>query len=192
MWPPKQRPAPWTRQSRQPRPISQPASTTRIQYPRPYPRLRAACRGKVGVLKLADRRRVARQLLNGCGHLAVARNRKRVDVRIVELIEVRGDVSRVVKNVEAARDQVERSLIGLERRHGHDDRLAIRHCHCRLRVGCARIDARRVSQSECRRRVEGVWSKNKRVELAGDRGCGPRKETIETGAQWNGLWLIPR
>ena len=131
--------------------------------------------GKVGVLQLADRRRLGRQLLNRCADIAVVRNRNRVDVRIVELIEVRRDVGGSVKNVEPAWDLVERRLIGQERRHGIDW-LAIRHRHRRVRVGRARTEARRVGQSKCRRRGERVRSKNKVVEFGGDRGVGPRKE----------------
>ena len=176
MWPPKRANRPIGRGDR--------GDLARIRNQRRQPGLNIRGRiidceqhgGKVGVLQLADRRRVGRQLLNRCADIAVVRNHNRVDVRIiVELIEVRRDVGRTVKNVEAARSPVERRLIGQELRHGLDW-LTIRHRHCRVRVARARTEARRVGQSKCRRRGERVRSKNKRFELAGDRGRGPRKE----------------
>ena len=57
---------------------------------------------RVHILQLADRRRIARQLLNRGADLPVVRNCDGVDVRIVELIEVRRDVGRGVEDVESA------------------------------------------------------------------------------------------
>ncbi len=78
--------------------------------------------GRVRILQVADRRRIGRELRNGSRDLPVVRNRDRRDVRIVELIEVRRDVGRRIRDGESADDLIERRPIVQEcvRRNGDD------------------------------------------------------------------------
>jgi hypothetical protein len=77
---------------------------------------------ELAFLRLADRPRVARQLLNRRGDLIIIQNCNRFYVRIIELIEVRRNEACVAKIVEAVRVLVERRLIGEKIRHGDHDR----------------------------------------------------------------------